>query len=209
MTEMTPIFELLSFLVAGYETSAFTIIAALFLLGVNEEVQNRAREEIKLIFEENKNEDLNREDTNKMHYLECVINETMRMYPPIPFFGFKAESDVNIDGYTISKGENIIFPLTVIHENNDYFSNPRKFNPERFVNRNLSEFDGAFMPFGKGRRLCIGNRFSMLEMKIMLANMLHKYSWRYEGDVDDFKVKILIGATIDCAVNLTFSKLNK
>ncbi|RWS21783.1 Cytochrome P450 4c3-like protein, partial [Leptotrombidium deliense] len=194
---------------AGYETSSFAIITALYYLGNNEEIQEKARNEVNMILNDKENDIMDYEDILKLKYLECILNESMRLQPPIPGFGYEAETDISIDGYKFSKGTQILFPLHVIHMNEEYFPNPSAFNPDRFFNQNLCEFDGAFMPFGKGSRTCIGSRLAMIVMKHILAKILYYYSWRHEGNKDDFRVEVTIGATVKSPVNLTFLRLPK
>ncbi|RWS25512.1 Cytochrome P450 4g15-like protein, partial [Leptotrombidium deliense] len=175
---------------------------------IRKDVQEKVRNEVSAIFGSKNGEPLKREDTLEMKYLECVINEVLRLYPPITLFGYEVETEITIDQFVFPKGTSVSFPLREIHRNEEFFPAADHFKPERFENINTSKFDCTFMPFGKGRRLCIGNKFAMLAMKILLANIVYNYCWTYVGKESELTIKYLIGSSAASEVNLKFSKIN-
>jgi cytochrome P450 len=101
-----------------------------------------------------------------------VFKETLRLYPPAYAISRTALHDIDIDGYTVHKG-NIVFvaPYT-LHRRPDYFAHPETFDPEHFSadnERKLPRY--AYMPFGAGPRICIGNHFAMMEGHLLLATL--------------------------------------
>ncbi|XP_067134403.1 probable cytochrome P450 4ac3 [Centruroides vittatus] len=105
-----------------------------------------------------------------MEYLECVINETMRMYPVIPITARLSGEDICIGNQVFPSNYNILISIYHLQRNSKYFPNPNKFDPLRFLPENsANRHPHCFIPFSAGRRNCIGNRYGMLVMKIFLA----------------------------------------
>lgn len=105
-----------------------------------------------------------------------VIDETLRMYPPANRFERVANKDYEFEGIKIKKDQVVIVPVYPLHYNAEYFSNPEQFIPERFSDEIKKTRDSAsFLPFGSGPRACIGMRFALIEMKLLLASILSKY----------------------------------
>ncbi|RWS18781.1 P450 CYP319A1-like protein, partial [Leptotrombidium deliense] len=125
LSDETMYYELLSFLIAGFETCSFVLIVALFKLGIRKDVQEKLRKEVNAMFKHKQGEEseLNRDDVNEMKYLECVIHEVMRLYPPIHIFGCKSDTEINIDGCVFPKGTNVTFPVWEIHRDEQSFQN--------------------------------------------------------------------------------------
>ena len=133
-------------------------------------------------------------DTFNLKYLDCVLNETMRMYPVVTFIGRKAESDitVTIDGETevIPEGMDIIVDSDILHRDPRYWTDPNKFIPERFLPENSAGRDPyAFLPFSAGPRNCIGKTFGIMEDKIILATIIHAFKVRSLDTLDKVAIK--------------------
>ncbi|RWS22410.1 Cytochrome P450 4C1-like protein [Leptotrombidium deliense] len=199
--------EILGLVVPGYETVSFTIIVTLFYLGLHNETQSKVRKEVNKIFDERENKITNQQDVAKMILLDGVINEVMRLHPPVNFFGVTSESGFDVNGQKFPEGTNVIIPLTIIHRNEEYFTNSNQFKPERFWNAKASDFDAAFMPFGRGSRFCIGFRFGLLETKVILANIIHEYVFETIGHQQSFKIKTMLGSMVDSEIYIKFSKI--
>ncbi|KAH0557899.1 hypothetical protein KQX54_012629 [Cotesia glomerata] len=162
------------FFVAGYETSSNTIAFCLYELATNKEIQNKVKAEIALVMKKHK--ELTYESIKEMKYLEKVILETLRKYPPAATIGRKCENTYKLPGtiLTIPAGMRVIIPVYGIHHDPNYYPEPDKFNPDRFDDNNIQIFN-TFLPFGEGPRSCIGIRFAKLSMKFGLISFLKNH----------------------------------
>ena len=184
--------ELVNFLTAGWDTTMWTASYALLLLGNYPDVQEKVHQEIMSVIPDIKN--ISMADTFNLKYLDCVLNETMRMYPVVTFFGRKAECDitVTIDDVTevIPEGMDLIVDTDILHRDPRYWTDPNKFIPERFLPENSAGRDPyAFLPFSAGPRNCIGKTFGIMEDKIILATIVHAFRVRSLDTLDKVAIK--------------------
>ncbi|KRT84524.1 cytochrome P450, partial [Oryctes borbonicus] len=115
-------------------------------------------------------------DLAKMNYLQAVIQETMRLYPPVPYLTRKLTEDMKYDGMILKKGLTVVMINYEIHKNPKYYTEPNKFMPERFLSEKTSDAHMfSYIPFAAGPRSCIGNRYAMLSMKTFLSKLLLNY----------------------------------
>ena len=115
------------------------------------------------------------EDLGKLRYMEQVLNETLRMYPALPFITRMAQDSRTYDSVTIPAGAAVYVPIREIHRDPTHYPDPELFDPERFNEENKAKRHPlAFMPFGWGPRLCIGMRLAYLELKTALVQVLRK-----------------------------------
>ena len=119
------------------------------------------------------------EDLTKLPYLEMVVKESMRLYPPAWLLGRRAERDYDLGGYHLPAGSFAIVSPWVFHHMAEYFPEPQRFWPERF-NPETGEKHPPFsyFPFGAGPRMCIGSTFAMMEARLLLATIIQRYSPR-------------------------------
>lgn len=116
------------------------------------------------------------EDINDLEYLECVIKETLRLYPSVPFIAREVQEDFIYENFKILKGSTAVIFIYYIHRDPKHFIDPDRFDPDRFLPENsIDRSPYAFVPFSAGSRNCIGQRFAMLEEKIMLSWILRRY----------------------------------
>ncbi|XP_075157456.1 cytochrome P450 4d2-like isoform X2 [Haematobia irritans] len=170
--------EVDTFMFEGHDTTTSAISFALYLIARHPEVQTRLIEEITEIVGKDRNKAVSFRDLQDMKYLECVIKETLRLYPSVPAVGREILEDVVLGGIKIPSQTNIILSFSVIMRDPEYFPDPDAFKPERFFNdgepgASISPF--LFTPFSAGPRNCIGQRFAMLEMKSAISKMLRYY----------------------------------
>ena len=108
--------------------------------------------------------------------MEMVIDETLRMYPPATRLERVANNDYEFEGIKIKKGQVIAVSIYAMHHDPTIYPNPDQFDPNRFSEENKKTRDSAsYLPFGAGPRNCIGMRFAVIEMKLLLASILSKY----------------------------------
>ncbi|KAL4096784.1 hypothetical protein QTP88_021668 [Uroleucon formosanum] len=162
---------------AGFETVSSTISYCLYELALNKSFQDRVREEIQLKLSKNDGQ-INHELLMELHYLDMVLAETLRKYPPLVVLPRKASQNYRLpnDSLIIEKDQKIIIPVYAIHHDSKYYPEPEKFIPERFsAEENAKRPNGIYLPFGDGPRICIGKRFAETEMKLALVEMLTKF----------------------------------
>lgn len=173
MTDIELRDNLLTLLNAGHETTATAVAWALYWIHQQPEVYHKVLQEL---------QGLNTPDPVKISqlpYLTAVCQETLRIYP-ISVFTFPRITvrSVNLREYHVAAGTYITPCIYLTHHREDLYSQPKKFQPERFINRKYSSYE--FLPFGGGSRLCIGQVFALFEMKLILATMLLNYQFKLE-----------------------------
>ena len=168
-----------SFLVyaGGFETSSTLVTFTLYELALNPDIQEKLREEINSMLSK-KDDKLTYESLFAAKYLDQVINESLRKYPPIPSGIRKCLKDYEIPGtnLTIPKGTSIQLATYSLHHDPEYYPEPEKFDPERFSpenSKNLRPF--TFLPFGEGPRNCIGMRFGLMQSKLAIVKLLQSF----------------------------------
>ena len=160
------------FVIAGYETTSSTLQFLSYELGRNHDVQEKMADEIESFLGK---EDPNYYNVKKLKYMNAVINETLRMYPPIHLLSRQAEVDTTINGRTVPAGTAVMIPVANINRDPEFFPEPTSFRPERFMDKHKENINPlTFLPFGYGPRQCIGIRLAMMEVKIALVHMLRK-----------------------------------
>ncbi|MFJ1866198.1 cytochrome P450 [Streptomyces sp. NPDC088097] len=182
--------QVLIFLLAGHETTATSLAFSLHLLARHPEEQARAREEIVRVLG---GRDPEAADLERLPYLTRVLKEAMRLYPAAPVIGRKAVAATEIGGRRIPAGADVILAPWVTHRHPDYWSDPERFDPDRFTpEAEAGRPRYAWFPFGGGPRACIGQHFSMLESVIALAMVLRAY----EFEAVDTEVPVAAGITL-------------
>ncbi|RHZ75969.1 hypothetical protein Glove_208g201 [Diversispora epigaea] len=171
--------DLKVFLIAGHDSTAAAISAAIHYLGKNPECQKKVREEVISIIGDKKDDVIpTLEQIKEMKYINMVINETLRIHPPAPALNARiAQKDTKLGEYVILKGQMIIPNIYALHHSKKIWGDePYKFKPERFEKETLKS-SYNFIPFGGGVRICIGMNFSLAEQRVFLAMFVKKYQW--------------------------------
>lgn len=111
-----------------------------------------------------------------MKYMDMVVDEALRMYPPLTRIDREASVDYEYEGIKIKKGQAVVVPIYSLHHDPELYADPEEFIPERFSDENKKSRETvAFLPFGTGPRNCIGMRFALVEVKLLLATILAKH----------------------------------
>lgn len=170
--------EVDTFMFEGHDTTAASMNWALHLIGSHPEVQRRVHEELDEVFGVSDGP-VTVEHLKKLRYLECVIKETLRIFPSVPLFARSLCEDCHINGFKVPKGVNAVIIPYALHRDPRYFPEPEEFRPERFLPENSEgRHPYAFIPFSAGPRNCIGQRFAMMEEKVILAWVLRHFEVR-------------------------------
>jgi cytochrome P450 len=158
---------------AGHETTSGALTWAFYLLSQHPEVEAKLLDELDTVLQ---GRQPTFDDLPKLPYTEMVIKESMRLYPPAWSVTREAVEDVTIGSYPVKKGQIIIANIYGIHRDSRFFPNPDAFIPERFSAENEKQLPKyAYLPFGAGPRVCIGNAFAMMEARLLLATILPQF----------------------------------
>ncbi|KAG8176924.1 hypothetical protein JTE90_018707 [Oedothorax gibbosus] len=166
--------QCVTFFIAGYDTTATTLGLASYELALNPSVQDAARREVDDTLKETGGE-LTYEAVQNMKYLDNVISETLRKYPPVVRLERTCETayELGDTGLTLPKEVAVTIPVWAMHRDPEIFPNPETFDPERFSPEQRAKRDAfTYMPFGLGPRSCVAMRFALVEMKVCLAHVL-------------------------------------
>ncbi|GFE69336.1 cytochrome P450 family [Chroococcus sp. FPU101] len=163
--------ELLALLFAGHETTALALSWALYWIHYLPEVREKLLEELSTI----NISEVDPSEIARLPYLSAVCSETLRLYPVALFtFSRLLQEPMELMGYQIPQGIGLAIPIYITHQRPELYPEPKKFKPERFLERQFSPYE--YLPFGGGNRRCIGAAFALFEMKIVLVTILTNYS---------------------------------
>ncbi|WP_164871722.1 cytochrome P450 [Solirhodobacter olei] len=183
--------DMFSVLIAGHETTALTLTFTFYLLTQHPEIQARVIAEIDEVLGER---DATSEDIARLKLTNAVILESMRVYPAAWMFGREAIEDCEIQGYHCPKGTQILIAPWVIHRDARHYEDPETFRPDRWLDGLAQRIPRcAFLPFGGGPRICVGNSLSMIETTLSLATILQRGSVEWRGTAP---IKLYPSATI-------------
>jgi len=169
--------EAFLFLIAGHETTSSTLTWASYVLTKHPDIEEKIVAEIN---EQLDGELPSTENIHKLHYLDCVINEVLRVYPPVLMTSRASSHDVSFRGKLYPKETMFVLPIWAMHHDPRYWNDPEKFDPDRWLPENKSKHvPGSYLPFGLGPRMCIGFKFSLVETKVVLAMLYKNYTFKY------------------------------
>lgn len=200
--------QAVAFYVAGFEASSTAIAFAIYELACHPEYEERLYEEIKKILA--KGEELSMDNINEMTFLDAIVTETLRLYPPLPQVDRVALRDYNLPGtnLTIKKGTSVFVSINGINRDSRYFSEPTVFNPLRTRNEQY-DFTGSFA-FGIGPRSCVGQRLGTLITKVAVITLVMNYKIILKSDKENLlnPVSIFTNAADGLYVHLR-KRINK
>jgi len=160
---------------AGHETTATTLTWAWYLLCQHPESYQKVLEEVDSVLQ---GRTPTYADLARLPYCLQVFKEAMRLYPPAYAFSRRAIRDVEIDGYRVPKNWFVLLTPYTLHRREEYFPEPEKFQPERFTPEREKQLPRyAYLPFGAGPRICIGQYFAMMEGHLLLATLAQRVSF--------------------------------
>lgn len=162
--------NLLTFIGAGHETTALALTWALYLVGAHPPTAARLRAEVAEVAGEAR---ITPEHVERLIFTRAVVQEAMRLYPPVPLITRMCERRVEAGGRTIEAGTFVFIPIYAAHRHRRHWRDPDVFDPERFLNGEAAALPRfAYLPFGGGPRVCIGQGFAMTEAAAILATLL-------------------------------------
>ncbi len=175
--------ELITLIVAGYETSAGTLNWAWFLLAEHPEAETQLFEEASELI--SVTEAINQQTLTDMSYAQQLLEETLRLYPPVWLFTRRAAENDALTNYDVSAGTDIYLSPYVLHRTAEFWPEPAQFRPGRFgPDSSNKKGDRPYYPFSLGPRRCLGEYFSFLEMKVHLGLLIQRFHMTLVSDQD-------------------------
>ena len=172
--------EAITLLLAGHETTALALSWTWFLLGQHPEAEARMAAEIADVLGDRP---ATAHDLPRLKYTESVVMESMRIYPPAWAMSRESIGPFELGGYAFPAGMTIFISPWILHRNPRYFEEPDAFRPQRWMGNLVHELPRfAYMPFGGGPRICIGQRFAMIEAILILATMAQRFAAELQSD---------------------------
>uniref|UniRef100_T1HL42 Uncharacterized protein n=1 Tax=Rhodnius prolixus TaxID=13249 RepID=T1HL42_RHOPR len=181
--------EVDTFMFEGHDTTSVALTFALYMLGCHPGIQEKTFKEQYAIFGES-DRAVTSTDLHEMHYLEMVIKETLRLYPSVPYISRLLTEDLKLHGnLVLPDGINVIVLPYFLHRDAQYFPDPEVFNPERFTIENCkARHPFSYIPFSAGPRNCIGQKFAMMEIKVILSTIIRSVKIEPITKLEDISV---------------------
>ncbi|EMI6644007.1 cytochrome P450 [Campylobacter jejuni] len=187
---------------AGHETTASSLTWTLYLLSLYPKEQEKAYEEITQVLQGGV---IEISHLRQFKYLTNIFKESLRLYPPVGFFAREAKKDTQVRDKLIKKGSGVVIAPWLIHRHEEFWTNPHGFNPSRFEGEYKKD---AYLPFGVGERICIGQGFAMQEAILILANILKTYKLELEeGFVPDVVGRLTVRSANGMRIKFSKRKL--
>lgn len=168
------------------ETSSTTISLAILMLAMHPDAQERVHAEISAMAHDPMT-DFTYDDITVLPTIEAVLKETLRLFPVVPIIGRQTTEKTKLQNGVLPAGTTCIIPLWKLHRFQHIWGDDcNDFVPDRFLGERSKQFDAFyFMPFSYGSRGCIGNKYAMLSLKIMLLHLIGKFEFRTDMRFDD------------------------
>lgn len=171
--------EVATLLTAGHETTTLALAWAMYLIAQHPEVEARLRSELEFL----QGRAPGYEDIGQLKYMRMVIDETMRLYPPVWVLSRSAVRDDQIGGFHVPAGSEILIFPYITHRHPKWWPEPDRFMPERFAPENAaSRVKFSYLPFGAGPRACVGLNFAMTEVQVVLAMLMQRFHVELAAD---------------------------
>ncbi len=165
--------EVVTFFLAGHETTANTLTWAIYLLAKHPQKQQRIQQELAQVIGDRS---ICFADLQQLKYLQQTLTEVLRLYPPVYIIDRKAAESFTLGKYVIPEGTGILIPIYLLHRDSHVYQQPNDFIPERFEQHLSVKAKASLMPFGLGNRKCIGEHFAWCESILFVASLLRKWN---------------------------------
>ncbi|KAF1758090.1 hypothetical protein GCK72_014548 [Caenorhabditis remanei] len=167
--------EVDTFMFEGHDTTSTGLMWAIHLIGNHPEIQRKIQAELDEVMGDE--EDVTTEHLARLKYLECVLKEALRLFPSVPIIMRELSEDQVIGGVSVPEGVTLLLNLLLVHRDPAQWKDPELFDPDRFLPENsVGRKPFAFVPFSAGSRNCIGQRFALIEEKVIMAHILRHFN---------------------------------
>ena len=194
--------EVITMLVAGHETTALMLSWTWALLDCHPEVADRLRAELATSLGGRLP---TASDVGALRYTRAVLNETLRLHPPAYLLNRHARADDVIEGYRVHRGGSVVVPVALLHRRPEYWERPNEFVPARWLDADAEKRRPrfAYLPFGGGPHICIGNGFSLMEATLVLATLAPRFEARLVGGMPAPEYRVLARPAGDLPMTLS------
>ncbi|KAG5321231.1 CP4V2 protein, partial [Pseudoatta argentina] len=176
-----------------------TINFVIFMLANFPEIQEKVYKELMTIYgtETLISAPVKYDNLQHMHYLDQVIKETMRLFPTTPIIGRRLTEDVKIGNFILPKNTSIIIILILMNRQEQYWPNPLKFDPDRFLPERIKDcLSDYHIPFSDGPRNCIGTKYAMISIKVILATLIRTFVFKVDKSIQIRNIKLKTDITL-------------
>ncbi|XP_034938090.1 uncharacterized protein [Chelonus insularis] len=201
----------------GYITSSIALILSAYQIAAHPEVQDKVRQEVREVFKKYP-DGISYEMLQDMKYLEQVINESLRIFPPLGYLGKVCTEEFKLVGNdglecVVYPGTEVIIPVMALHHDSKFWENPDEFDPDRFSEEKKNNHHKyVHLPFGTGPRICVGRRLALMQIKAALATLIRDYAIDVHPKTDEpIRVHPLSGlfTSPHCEIWLRIKPLSK
>lgn len=193
--------QLVGMIFAGHETTALVLAFTWYLLSEHPRARERFHTELDAVLDGGRP---TMDDLPSLKYTECVLKETMRLYPPIHGLPRETARPVDVSDYRLPKGATVLLSTYLIHRDERFFDDPLQFRPERWAGDLEATLpDLAYFPFGGGPRRCLGQQFAMVEAKAVLGTIGQRYQLEYVGGGLELDPQMTMNPAGDLPMRLT------
>ncbi|KAM3968212.1 cytochrome P450 CYP4L6 [Aphomia sociella] len=186
--------EVDTFMFEGHDTTTSGIVFCLFCISKYANIQEKLFQEQKDVLEDDLDRDPTYAELQKMKYLEMVIKESLRLYPPVPLIERSITQDCEVAGLKIPANTSVMINMLHFHRNPDLYKDPLEFKPERF-DPSIARSAFSWLPFSAGPRNCIGQKFAMLELKITVAGIIKHFKLSPAGEEPQLSGDLILRST--------------
>ncbi|XP_063991442.1 cytochrome P450 4C1-like isoform X2 [Diachasmimorpha longicaudata] len=187
--ELTPVeirYELLTLFIGIFETLESVACLLILMIAMYPEVQKKIRKEV---IDVTKNDFITEPETKQLNYLDMVIRETLRLFPVGPALPRKTTTEIKLSTCTLPKNCSVMVLPFAVHRDPKYWTEPDKFIPERFTPENSRHrHPYAYVPFSAGPRSCVGPRYAMVALKVVVAHLLRSYELTTSMSLDKLQL---------------------
>ena len=189
--------ELMTLIVAGFETSANTLNWVWYLIAKHPDIEERLLQEARQVLPGVSA--VSADSINSMQYTQQTLEEALRLYPPVWLFTRRSHDRDELDDYDVPPGTDIYLSPFILHRTERYWTDPNTFDPDRFAPTDKPSKDRPYFPFSLGPRRCLGEYFSFLEMKVHLGLLLPRFRMRL---LDDKEPELELGINLRSASDI-------
>ncbi|XP_033225974.1 cytochrome P450 4C1-like [Belonocnema kinseyi] len=199
--------EIYTLFTAAQDTTAVISSFTLLMLAMHSKVQKKVRKEL---FDVLGDKDVKAELLPDLRYLDLVIRETLRLYPIAPLMVRKITGDIKLGNVSLLEGISVVMLPFITHRSTKFWKNPEKFEPERFLKENSkNRHSYAYIPFSAGSRSCIGQKYALMCLKIIIANIIRRYRITTSAKLENLRLKADISVRSRDGYKISISKIKE